>query len=83
MVLFQNLPFFQFFYKQYMPGKCVISYSRTKKRLSCKKTRSSESRKIDIFLKGLVHGFGPKLAIFPTFFFFSVKKGLEMCFKIF
>ena len=32
------------------------------------KTRSSKSRKIDIFLKGLTHGFGPKMAIFPTFF---------------
>ena len=33
------------------------------------KTRSSKSRKIDIFPKGLTHGFGPKMAIFPTFFF--------------
>ena len=32
------------------------------------KTRSSKSRKIDIFPKGLTHGFGPKIAIFPTFF---------------
>ena len=30
------------------------------------KTRSS---KIDIFDKGLTHGFDPKMAIFPTFFF--------------
>ena len=33
-----------------------------------KKTRSSKSRKIDIFAKGLTHGFGPKMAIFSTFF---------------
>ena len=33
------------------------------------KTRSSKSRKIDIFLKGLTHGFGPKMAFFLTFFF--------------
>ena len=32
------------------------------------KTRSSKSRKIDIFPKGLTQGFGPKMAIFPTFF---------------
>ena len=32
------------------------------------KTRSLKSRKIDIFLKGLIHGFGPKMAIFPMFF---------------
>ena len=29
------------------------------------KTRSSKSRKIDLFPKGLTHGFGPKMAIFP------------------
>ena len=33
------------------------------------KTRSSKSRKIDIFPKGLTHGFGPKMAIFLTFSF--------------
>ena len=33
------------------------------------KTRSSKSRNIDIFPKGLTHGFGPKMAIFSTFFF--------------
>ena len=33
------------------------------------KTRSSKSQKIDTFLKGLTHGFGQKVAIFPTFFF--------------
>ena len=32
------------------------------------KTRSSKRRKIDIFQKGLTHGFGPKIAIFPIFF---------------
>ena len=33
------------------------------------KTRSSKSQKIDIFPKGLTHGFGPRLEIFPNFFF--------------
>ena len=33
------------------------------------KTTSLKSRKIDIFLKGLTHGFSPKRAIFSTFFF--------------
>ena len=32
------------------------------------KTRTSKSRKIDIFPNGLPHGFGPKKAIFPIFF---------------
>ena len=33
------------------------------------KTRSLECRKIELFPKGLTHGFGPIMAIFPTFFF--------------
>ena len=32
------------------------------------KLKSSKSRKIDILPKGLTHGFGPKMAIFPPFF---------------
>ena len=32
------------------------------------KKKISTSRKIDIFPKGLTHGFCPKMAIFPTFF---------------
>ena len=36
------------------------------------KTRSSKSRKIDIFLKGLTHGFGPKMGIIPTFFLSNI-----------
>ena len=32
------------------------------------KTRTSKSRKNDIFPKGLTHGFGLKMANFPTFF---------------
>ena len=33
------------------------------------KTRSLKSRKIDIFRKGLTHGFGPKMAIFRLYWF--------------
>ena len=36
------------------------------------KTRSSKSPKIDIFPKGLTHGFGQKMTIFPTFFSGSI-----------
>ena len=35
------------------------------------KTRSSKSQKIAIFLKGLPNGFGPKMAVFVTSFFFG------------
>ena len=33
------------------------------------KNKKLKSKKIDIFPKGLTHGFGAKMAIFPTFFF--------------
>ena len=46
------------------------------------KTRSSKSRKIDIFLKGLTHGIEPKMAIFPTFFF-QVIQARAVSFTIF
>ena len=39
------------------------------------KTKRSTSRKTDIYPKGLTHSFGPKLAIFPTFFFWQYRPG--------
>ena len=56
---------------------CMIFYSETTSFYALK-TKSLESRKIDIIPKGLAHGFGPKLAIFPTFFFreYSIGKYL-------
>ena len=46
------------------------------------KTKSSKSRKIDIFPKGLTHGFGPKMAIFPACFFQAIQ-ARKMSFTIF
>ena len=70
MVLDQKVPFFRlFFCRQYSIGNCPLRYSRTKKRLSrLTKKEVQKNRKIDIFSKGLIHGFGLKMAIFPTFF---------------
>ena len=39
---------------------------------------SPKSRKIDIFSKGLTHGFCPKMANFSTFFFANI--GMENVF---
>ena len=39
------------------------------------KKRCSKSRKIEIFLKGLTHGFGQKMAIFPCLFFLQYRPG--------
>ena len=38
------------------------------------KTRSLKSQKIDSFQKGLTHGFGPKIPIFPTFFVGNIRQ---------
>ena len=43
-------------------------YQNEKTPFQAIKTRSSKRRNIDIFPKGLTHGFSPKMAIFPTFF---------------
>ena len=37
------------------------------------KRTSLKSPTIDIFAKGLTHGFGPKMAIFPSFFFRQIR----------
>ena len=54
-----------FVFRQYIAGKGVLRYSRTKKRLSrLQKQQVQKVEKISIFAKGLTHGFDPKLAIF-------------------
>ena len=68
MVLVQKWQFFQlFFFRKYRPRKCLLRYSRTKK-TPFYAIKNSKSRKPDISPKGLIHGFGPKKAIFPTLF---------------
>ena len=37
------------------------------------KIRTSKSQKIDIFPKGLTHGFSPKMALFRSFFFWAIQ----------
>ena len=54
---------------------CFRVFQNEKTPFQAMKTRSPNSRKIDIFPKGLTHGFGPKMAIFPTFFFRQYRPG--------
>ena len=69
----KNDHFSTFFFRQYSIGKCSLRYSTTRKRLSrLKKKEVQKSPKIDIFSKGLIHGFGLKMAIFPIFFLFNI-----------
>ena len=71
MVLVQKWPFFQTFFFQAMWARKMsftIFYNE-KTPFQAIKTKSSKSRKIHIFPTGLTHAFGPKMAIFPNFFF--------------
>ena len=51
---------------------CFTIIQNQKKTIQAIKTQSSKSLKIDIFPRGLTHGFGPKMAIFATSFFQAV-----------
>ena len=72
-----------FFFKAIQARKmCFMIFQNKKTVFQALKTRSSKSRKIEIFSKGVVHGFRPKLAIFPCFFFKAIQ-ARKMCFMIF
>ena len=61
----KNGRFSSFFFRQYRPGKSFLWYSRTKKRLS--RQQKQEVQKVEKLT--FFHGFGPKMAIFPTFLY--------------
>ena len=84
MVLVQKWPFFQdFFFDAIQTRKMCFAIFQNKKILFQPiKKKSSKSRKIDIFLKGLTHGLGPKMAFFLTFFFQAIQTK-KMSFTIF
>ena len=70
MVLVQKLPFFQlFFFRQYRPVKCLLRYSRTKKRLSSYKNKKFKTSKNWRFSKGVNPWFCSKNGHFSNFFF--------------
>ena len=70
MVLVQKWPFIQLFFLGNI-GQENVFYDilERKNAFLGYKNKKSKSRKIDIFPKGLTHGFGLKMAIFPTFLF--------------
>ena len=71
MVLVQKWPFFRPFFLSNLERENVFYHILQKEKTAfyAIKTRSSKSRKIGIFPKGLTHGFGRKMAIFSTFRF--------------
>ena len=89
MVFVQNCHFFNFFFFGNIGEENVfhdilerinafLAY-KNKNFKKAIKIRSSKSRKNDIFPKGLTHGFGPKTAIFGTFFFGNIGQENVFC----
>ena len=79
----KNGHFSNFFFKAIQDRKMPFTiFQNEKTPFKAIKPRSSTSRKIDIFPKGLIRGFGPRLAIFPTFFFKAIQ-ARKMSFTIF
>ena len=65
----KNGHFFNFFFQAILGRKMSFTiFQSGKTPFQVIKTRSSKSGKIDIFSNGLTNGFGPKMAIFSTFF---------------
>ena len=65
-----------FFFQAIQARKISFTIFQNKKSpFQAIKTRSSKSRKIDIFPKWLTHGFGPKMAIFSIFFLRQYRPG--------
>ena len=61
---------------------CFMIFQKEKTPFQAIKTRSSKSRKIPIFPKGLTHCFGPKNGNFSNFFFQAIL-ARKMSFMIF
>ena len=76
MVLVQKWPFFPGFFLGFV-GQENVFYDilERKNAFLGYKRRSSKRRKIDIFAKGLTHGFGPKMAIFFQLFLKQYRPG--------
>ena len=76
MVLVQKRPFFQVLFLANIGHENVLyDFLERKNAFLGYKTRSSKSRKIDIFPEGLAHGFSRKMTIFPIFFFRQYRTG--------
>ena len=70
MVMVQKWPFFQLSFLGDIDKENVFNDILERKNAFLGyKNKKFKKSKIDIFLKGLTHGFGPKMTIFPTLFF--------------
>ena len=80
MVLVQKWPFFQIFFLGNIGQKNVFyDILEWKNAFAGYKNKKCKKWKKSHFSRGLTHGFGPKMAIFPFFFFlgqYRPRKGL-------
>ena len=76
MVLVQKWPFFQLFFLGNI-GQENVFYDIVEREIAflVYKDIKFTKKKIDIFPKVLTDGFGPKIPIFPTFFFRQTRQG--------
>ena len=83
MVLVKIWPFSNIFFQALQARKMTFSIVQIEKTaFQAIKTRSSKSRKIDIFPKGLTHGFRANMAHFSNIFFQAILVR-KMTFSIF
>ena len=83
MVVVQKQQFFQIFFQEIKSRTmCFTKFQNEKTPLQTMKKRTLKSRKINIFPKELTHGFGPEMAIFPSFIFQAIQDR-KMSFTIF
>ena len=76
MALIQKWPFFQLFVLGNISQESVFyDIPERKNAFLGQKNKKFKKSKIDIFLKGLTHGFGPRMAICPTIFFRQDRPG--------
>ena len=76
MVLVQKWPFFQPFFLGNIGQENVFhDILERKNAFLGYNNKKFKQSKIDIFQKGLIHGSGPKMAIFPIFFSMQYRLG--------
>ena len=77
-------PIFSTFFTQYIQARKMsfTIFYKEKAPFQSIHTKGSKSLKIEIFPKGLIHGFGTKMAIFSNFFFQAIQ-ARKMSFTIF
>ena len=69
MVLVQKCPFSNFFLRNIRQEHVFYDILEGENAFLGYKNKKFKKQKSDIFRKGLTHGFGPKMAIFPISFF--------------